>query len=273
MFRRTISKSISCKGYGTFNGEEIIVTLSPAEANNGIKIIRTDLNKDNIIKVDHNATYQTTNLNTSISNGNCEVLLVEHLISALWGLRITDINIYVNSNEIPLMDGSAITWLNLLENAVIRDFDIENQPKFIDKEIKCEMDDRYIIAKPCDRFKITFTIDFKTKNIGQQTFCFDEKQSFYAKEIAMARTFCTEDQVATHQKLKKRFTNENLVIYGENKINIIDNKLRYNNEAVRHKILDFIGDLYSAGELIIGEFICYKSGHEINRKFIDLLYS
>ena len=277
MFRRTIAKPMTYKGLCPFNGKISTVRLCPAECGSGICFIRDDL-LDNIgdkaiIHVNDKAKFDCSNLNTTIFNDYCQVLVVEHILSSLWALRIQDINIHVDCDEIPMMDGSAIYWVNALCNAGAKNFNQKIEYKYISKEIKYENGDKYIIAKPCNRLKISYTIDFPENSIGRNTFIYDEKINSYKKDIASARTFCTDAQVARHKAIKKYFNNYDMIIYNNENGRIADGKekLRFQNEPTRHKILDLIGDLMSTGELIGGEFICYKSGHAMNRQIVDII--
>ena len=278
MFRRTINKEISCVGCCPFNGKISHVKLCPAKCGSGITFIRSDLinklGEKSKIHVNKNADFDCSKLNTTISNGCCEVLMIEHLLSSLWSYKIKDIDIYVNCNEIPMLDGSANYWVKLLDSAGIYEFDEKLQYKKIDKEYTYKEGDKYIIARPCDKLKISYTISFAEKSIGQNTFIYDDEFCSYKKDISLARTFCTEAQVPNHLAVKKNFNHYDMVIYSENNVSIADGKdtVRYSNEPTRHKILDLIGDLISTGDFIQGEFICYKSGHAMNRKIIDLIY-
>ena len=270
--RKTIIEDISIRGIGVFCGEIINITISPANCGDGIRIIRTDIPDNNIFPVNRFAEFETNHLNTTISNGVNNVKLIEHIISALWHFKITDLNIYTDHDEIPMLDGSAKDWIKLLGSTNIKTFDENIAYKYIKNEIKVQEEDKYIIAKPCDHLKITYTIDFPEKTIGKNTFIFDELLNSYGKDLAPARTFCTEAQIKNHQKIKKAFSTNDIIIYGDNDFQIIGDKLRYTNEATRHKVLDLIGDLTSTGDFICGEFICYKSGHAMNRDIIELIY-
>ena len=279
MLRRTIAKQISLKGLCPFSGMVATVCLCPSKCGSGIRFIRDDLydkiGNKSVINVNKHAKFDCSNLNTTISNGHCEVLMVEHILSSLWAYRIQDIDIHVDCNEIPMLDGSAYYWTRALTSVGTKNFDVEIKYKHIEKEIKYEEGEKYIIAKPYDRLKISYTIDFPEKSIGKNTFIYDENLNSYKKDISNARTFCTEKQVENHKAIKKYFNNYDMIVYTDNDA-IIENEknnLRYKNEATRHKILDLIGDLMSTGDFFCGEFICYKSGHAMNRKIIDIIYS
>ena len=279
MFKRTIAKEVICVGKCPFNGFCSTVRLCPSEkCNSGIRFIRDDLKEQikekSIIISNKDSCFDCSRLNTTISNKYCKVVTVEHILSALWAFRITDIDIHVDCDEIPMMDGSANYWVKAIKSAGIKNFNEEIKYKHITEEIKYEEDDRYIIAKPCNRLKINYTIDFLEPSIGKNTFTYDESINSYEKDISFARTFCTESQVQRHKEIKKYFNNYDMLIFGENEVRISNDtaKLRYSNEVTRHKVLDLIGDLMSTGDFFNIEFICYKSGHAINRKIIDLIY-
>ena len=278
MLRRTINKTIYCKGKCPFNGKIATVCLQPAKCGSGITFIRDDLvdklGDKSKIHVDRKAIFDCSKLNTTISNGECKVLMVEHLLSSLWAFKIKDIDIHVNCDEIPMLDGSANYWVKLLDSAGIYEFDEKLQFKIIEKEYKYQENDKYVIARPCDRLIINYTIDFSEPSIGKNTFIYDDNFCSYKKDISLARTFCTEDQIPNHLAIKKNFNHYDMIIYSPNSATIADGKdnIRYKNEATRHKILDLIGDLISTGDFFQGEFICYKSGHSMNRKIIDLIY-
>lgn len=279
MLHRTITKKIQVVGRCPFNGKIANVSIYPSTSNTGIRFIRDDLIKeigDNCIIVSNkNADFECQHLNTTISNDYCKVLMVEHILSSLWAFKITDIDIHVDCDEIPMLDGSSNFWIKAFKSAGITEFGNDNvEPITIKNELKYEEGDKYILVKPCDRLKITYTIDFPDAKIGRNTFIYDENINSYEKDISLARTFCTKDQVKNHIAIKKYFNNYDMVVYDDENFSINNGKgkLRYTNEATRHKILDLIGDLMSTGKLFQCEFICYKSGHAMNRKIIDLIY-
>ena len=280
MQRKTIASEVTFKGFCPFHGGVANVRLCSAKCGSGIRFIRDDLinkfGEKSVIVVNREAHFDCSKLNTIISNGCCEIYMVEHILSALWAFRISDIDIHIDCNEIPMMDGSSSYWVSAIETAGEKVFDNTNVTYHtIDCELKYEEDDKYILLRPCDRLKITYTIDFHEQTIGKNTFVYDENINSYKKDISFARTFCTEQQVSQHMAIKKYFNNYDMIVYGNNDIFIADNvcKKRYSNEPTRHKILDLIGDLMSTGDFFCGEFICYKSGHSMNRKIIDLFYN
>jgi UDP-3-O-[3-hydroxymyristoyl] N-acetylglucosamine deacetylase len=279
MLRKTILNEVNCKGHCPFNGGVSNVKLCPAKCGNGIRFIRDDLidkiGEKSIIASNIHANFDCSKLNTTISNGYCEVFVVEHILSSLYAFRITDIDIHVNCNEIPMMDGSSNHWTRAIESACIKEFEEKLECKRINKEIRYEEDNKYIIVRPCNRLKINYTIDFDEPSIGKNTFIYDENINSYQRDISLARTFCIKSQVEQHKALKKDFNNYDMLIYDNNDV-FIENKiaeLKYNNEATRHKVLDLLGDLMSTGDFFCAEFTCYKSGHAMNRKIINLIYN
>ena len=269
MLRKTIEKEVYLRGIGVFSGNILDVILSPSICGKGIKIIRSDLKENNVIIISKNANFDEKKMSTTVSNGFCSVSLIEHLFSCLWNFGISDIDIYVNGDELPMFDGSAKFWLNAINFAGIHEFDEEITCKYLDKEYVVEYDDKFIIAKPCDNLKITYTMDFNESILGKSQYCFDSTKNSFNKDIALARTFCTINQVEEHKKIKKHFTNNEIIIFDNDKFSVSNNSLRYPSEPIRHKILDIIGDLMSSGEVICCEIVANKSGHMMNRELIN----
>ena len=271
--RKTIANAVSYTGIGQYTGKYLTVTLKPAKAGSGIFVCRTDIGICNpIIKVGRESTFDAAHLNTTMSNGEVKLLMIEHLMSAVWALKITDLEIDVDGEEVPMFDGSANYWIRLLRSAGRVDIGEDDCVYNIPHEIKVENGFGSITARPCDHLCINFELEFEEKTIGKQVFTFDETKQNYFTEIAPARTFCTEKQVAGHIAIKKHFSNVDMVIFGDENIKTIDNYLRFPNEPVRHKILDVIGDLMTTGKFINGEFDCYKSGHALNRMMVDKIF-
>ena len=271
MFHRTINSEISCRGIGVFSGKLINVRLCPADCGKGIYFIRDDVNRDNVINVNNRSEFITDKFNNTISNGINEVMVIEHLLSALWYFKITDIEIHIDANELPMLDGSSGFWVMAIMSVGVKDYDKKKPKKKVVNELKYEEDDLSIYVKPNDFLKITYEIDYDVKTIGNDKFTFDETKDDYLTEISLARTFCIDSHVEAHRKLKKNFNNSDMIIFSDNGFIVGDNKLRYKNEPIRHKILDLIGDIISTGEYICGEFICRKSGHSSNRKILNLM--
>ena len=271
MFYRTINNEISCCGMGVFCGKRINVRLCPAECGKGIYFVRDDIKDNNIINVNSKSKFITENLNNTISNGINDVIMIEHLLSSIWYFKITDLEIHIDANELPMFDGSANFWIRIIRSAGVKDYAEIKPKKKVIKELHYEENDLSIYVRPNNHLKITYEIDYDVKTIGKDKFTFDETKDDYVSEISLARTFCTYKQVEEHKKLKNYFNENDIIIFNDNGFCVKDNKLRYKNEPTRHKILDLIGDLMTTGEFICGEFICRKSGHSSNRKIINLM--
>ena len=274
MHKRTIQHSINISGIGQYTGKIINITLKSAQVNTGIVFKRVDVknakHNENVIKIgDQNNTYDTEHLNTKISNKVISITMVEHLLSSLYAMRITDLEIELDGEEVPMLDGGASYWIFLLRCAGVKEF--EEKIEFIEINREFSVDNGYatITAKPYDGLKITYEIDFDCKTIGKNTYTFDIDKQNYFTDISLARTFCTAEQVENHKKLKKHFSNTDIVIYNDNKVSTANGILYFKNEPTRHKILDILGDFMHCGKFIKGEFICKKSGHSLNRQLVE----
>ena len=261
--RKTIANTISCSGIGPWSGEICKTTLKPAECGVGIVFC----GDNGCIRVGKpGVEYNTDKLNTTMICDGFEIKMVEHLLSALIAFGITDIVVRVEGDEVPMLDGSAYYWTRAIKTAGIKEFAEVVKPVELKNEIKIEADDKYIIARPCDRLVINYKIVFDNSTIGTQEFTFDEAKNVYSKDISMARTFCTEEQVENHKKIKKHFNDKDMLIFGKT---LMPKDLRYPNEPVRHKILDLIGDISGQGHFINAEFECYKAGHAMHRAIVE----
>lgn len=274
--QRTINSNTSCSGIGVHSGKEAIINLLPAPCNNGITFKRIDLEEGkNVIKANYkNVT--TTNLGTTISNEfGATVSTVEHLMAAIWGCGIDNLIIEINGPEIPIMDGSSEPFVFLIECAGIN---FQEQPrKVIEviKTIKIEEDNgKMIEVSPSKEFAIDLHIDFNHKHINQQSFDYVSTFASFKNDLCRARTFGFKHEIDHLHKigLAKGGSLDNAILVDENGI-VNKEGLRYENEFVRHKTLDFIGDIYLAGHFIIGHFKASKPGHGINNKMLHKLLS
>ena len=272
--QQTIHSEFSIEGIGLHSGKKVNIIIQPAKANNGIKFIRTDLRNNNVIKaIWSNVT--STNFCTTISNDNgISVSTVEHLMSALSGMHIDNANILINNAEVPIMDGSSLPFVKLLEINGILTQDIDRQVIVVKKEIIVSKNDSYVKITPSKQFSIDFEIDFASHLINKQACQLQLVNGNYKSDISSARTFGFEkDVVSLRAKgLALGGSLDNAVVVGKN--NILNKEgLRYVDEFVRHKILDSIGDLYLAGNPIQGYFYGSKSGHFLNNQLLHKLFS
>ena len=272
--QQTIAKPLSISGIGLHTGVDVSMKLFPAEANYGIKFIRKDLDDNNVIEaIWSNVT--STKLSTTISNKHgVSVSTIEHLMSALSGLHIDNIKIEINGPEVPIMDGSSINFVNLIDSTSIKKLYKKRKILKVKQNIKVEKDDSSVELKPNNQFSINFEIDFPSKLVSQQSCQLQLVNGNYKTDIASARTFGFEKDVDLLRSngLALGGSLENAVVVGETKI-LNSDGLRFEDEFVRHKILDSIGDLYLAGSPIQGYFFLYNSGHHLNNLLLRSLFS
>jgi len=264
--QRTLKNVIRATGVGLHTGQKIRLTLSPAPVDHGIVFRRVDLDPAVEI-VAHAHQVGDTTLSTSLGTGDVRVSTVEHLLSAMAGIGIDNAIIDVDGPEVPLMDGSAGPFVFLLQSAGIRD---QNAPKkFIRilREIEVRDGDKVASFSPFNGFKVAFSIDFDhpvflDKPLQAEI---DFSTTSYVKEVSRARTFgfVHEFEYMRSRGLARGASVDNAIAVDEFSILNRDG-LRYEDEFVKHKILDAIGDLYLLGNSLIGEFRAHKSGHALN---------
>ena len=272
--QQTISNPVSVKGIGLHSGIDVSIKLYPAEADYGIKFIRKDLSNNNIIDaLWSNVT--NTKLSTTISNqSGASVSTIEHLMSALSGLHIDNIKIEIDGPEVPIMDGSSIKFVDLIDQTSTQSLNKRRKILKVKKNIKVENSDSSVELKPNNQFSIDFEIDFPSKLISKQSCQLQLVNGNYKTDIASARTFGFEKDVDILRSngLALGGSLENAVVVGESQI-LNSDGLRFKDEFVRHKILDSIGDLYLAGAPIQGYFLGIKSGHHLNNLLLRSLFS
>ncbi len=274
-FQKTINNKVSCNGIGLHSGKEVKMTLLPGSVNSGIIFKRTDIkDKNNIIK----ATYQNvtkTNLGTVISNEDgVQVSTIEHFMAAAWCLEIDNLIVEIDNIELPIVDGSSEPFIFLIECAGSKILDKPRQSIEILKEITFKNDDKFVNVKPAKDFSVNLRIDFNHSQIKETKYHFNESKSSFKSDISRARTFCFKNEIDHMHKigLAKGGSLDNAIVIDDNKI-LNESPLRYKDEFVKHKILDFIGDIYLAGNRICGKFDAFKSGHSINNQFLRELFS
>jgi UDP-3-O-[3-hydroxymyristoyl] N-acetylglucosamine deacetylase len=273
--QKTIDSKISLSGVGVHSGKISNITLLPAEADAQINFIRTDLKKgENIIKANYkNVT--AASLGTTISNEfGASVSTIEHLMAAIWGSGIDNLTIEIDNQEMPIMDGSSEPFIFLIECAGIKIQ--EKQRRFIEilSEVKVEDGDKFIEVKPSTDFSIDLGVDFNNQFITAKNYQFSSNISSFKNDLCKARTFGFENEINHLRSIgfAKGGSLKNAILVGENGI-INEEGLRYNDEFVRHKTIDFIGDIYLAGYFISGAFRGFKTGHAINNKILHKIFS
>ena len=272
--QQTIKDSFTLQGIGLHSGKDVELKLEPAEIDNGIKFIRVDSKKNNIIKAIWSNVSETV-LSTTISNlHGLKISTIEHLMSALSGLHIDNLNIYINAAEVPIMDGSSKPFVDMIEKIGIKQQNKKRKFLNVKKIIEVSMNNSSVKIIPNNQFSIDFEIDFPSQLVSKQSCQLQLINGNYKTDIAAARTFGFEKDVEQLRSngLALGGSLDNAVVVGKNEI-LNKDGLRYTDEFVRHKILDSIGDLYLAGSPIIGYFYGNKSGHYLNNQLLRKLFS
>ena len=268
MNQRTVESISSCYGIGIHTGRFINMTIRPAKENTGIVFVRTDVKDTNNII---NASYLNVteaSLGTVVSNSsNVKVSTIEHLMAALYGTGVDNAIIEIDGPEVPVMDGSSMPFIFMIDYAGVRNLGVKRKSIKIKKEILIESNNSYIHVEPSEAFEIDMKIDFQNKAIGAQNINFNETSSDFKSEISMARTFgfISEIDGLKSMGLALGASLDNAIGIDDDGNILNEESLRYENEFVRHKILDAVGDFYTSGfSSIVGKFSCSKSGHYTN---------
>ncbi len=269
--QRTVKKEIACTSIGLHTGRKINMTIKPAGVDAGIVFVRKDLAKHNFIKADmYNVS--DTHLATTIGNNGTRVSTVEHLLSAFSGMGLDNAIVEVDAPEIPIMDGSALPFVNMLKNVGTRVQGKGKKLLVIIQPVSVSDGDGEAMFLPSTEFEITYKIDFQHPLISEQSYHVAFSDVVYEKEICAARTFGFLKDVEYMQAkgLALGGSLKNAVVLTEKKI-VNKEGLRFPDEFVKHKILDAIGDLSLLGMPIIGHFMAYKSGHKLNNLLLKEL--
>jgi len=271
--QRTLKNMIRATGVGLHTGTKVYMTLRPAAANTGIVFRRTDVTPPVDIKGEPYAVGDTR-LSSSLEKGGVKIATVEHLMSALAGLGVDNCAVDLTGPEVPIMDGSAGPFVFLLQSAGIEE---QNAPKkFIRilKPVEVKEGDKWVRFEPFNGYKLTMSIDFAHPvfDKSRQSVTVDFSTTSYIKEVSRARTFGFMQDVETMraQGLALGGSLDNAVVMDEYRVLNTDG-LRYEDEFVKHKMLDAIGDLYLLGHPVIGAFSGHKTGHALNNRLLRRL--
>jgi len=266
MRQRTLRSAITATGVSLHSGEKVYMTLEPAAIDTGIVFRRVDL--DPVLEIPARAeNVSDTDRSTSLVVGGERISTVEHLLAALAGMGIDNLYVDVSAPEVPIMDGSAAPFVLLIQSAGIEEQDALKKFIRVKRQITIEDGDKTASLLPFDGFKVSFTIDYDHPVFRERTAHAELEFSTttFVREVSRARTFGFTHEV---EQLRSRglalgASLDNAIVVDESRILNRDG-LRYDDEFVRHKILDAIGDLYLLGYGLIGEFQAYKSGHSLN---------
>jgi UDP-3-O-[3-hydroxymyristoyl] N-acetylglucosamine deacetylase len=268
--QKTIRQPVSLSGIGLHSGKRVTLTLHPAKANTGIRFQRTDLPESVEIPANVRNVYSTT-LATTLSSGPAKVSTVEHLMSALWALGIDNVLCAVEGEELPILDGSAAPFAQLIRRAGVKAQRSPRRFLVALKQIELRSGDKWATLKPSREFKIRYTIDFPHPVIGRQNFEFNSNTDFF-KEIAPCRTFGFLKDVERMQAMGLALGGslQNAVVLDDVKA-LNPEGLRFADEFVRHKVLDAIGDFSLIGYPILAEIELHRAGHELQTKLVQEL--
>ena len=271
MKQTTIKTAVEGVGIGLHKGEPIKIILEPLGSNSGIVFYRKDLG------VSYKAEPKNvvnTQMATVIGGQEGYVSTIEHLLSAISGYGIDNIRIVLDANEVPVMDGSAISYCMMLDEAGIQELDEDKKVIVIKRKVEVSKNGKFAMVEPSKNPKFNFTIKFNHPIIGEQSYSFEFSKKNYVENIARARTFgfLKDVQMLRAQNLALGCSLDNAVVIDDNKI-LNPEGLRFENEFVRHKILDAIGDLSLMGAPLMGDYTSFAGSHELNHELTKAILS
>jgi len=268
--QHTIAKQISIKGTGLHTGNKVNLTFKPAPADNGINFIRVDLANSPVVKACvENVSSQDGSLRFShLEKNGVQIYTVEHLLAGLFGLGIDNLDIEIDNSEVCGLDGSSKGFIEAIAAAGICEQEKERKYISVKEPVMVQDAGASIAIFPSDKLKISYTLDYNNHFIKSDFLEIVVGSDLFKNDIAPARTFCLEEEVEELRKkgLGKGANYDNALVVG--KKGVINNELRFEDEFVRHKVLDLLGDLYILGQPLKGHIIALKSGHSLNLKMV-----
>ena len=277
--QKTISRIVEYSGIGLFTGKGVKLRFNPAPANTGIKFIRTDIASQP--KVPANVeTLSGSNRMVSLGKNGIGVKSVEHVMAALAGLGIDNIEIEINGNEVPAGDGSSLLFTQLLKGTGIKTLEEPKNIFCLQEELKVSNGDASILALPYDKgLSLSYILDFNGSFLNRQCFEIEMTENNFSTEIAPARTFGLSTIIEEYRKRGwgKGVTDENSLILNEDgtitkPLSMTPANLRFPDECIRHKILDIIGDLYLTNLTLHARIVATKSGHYLNTCMAEKIF-
>jgi UDP-3-O-[3-hydroxymyristoyl] N-acetylglucosamine deacetylase len=271
--QRTLKNSIRAQGVGLHSGQKVLMTLRPAAPDTGIVFHRSDMDPPGEVRAKAE-NVGDTQLGTSLINGETRVSTVEHLLSAFAGLGIDNAHVDLSAAEVPIMDGSAGPFVFLLQSAGFEDQRTPKKFVRIKSRVRVEDGDKWAEFRPFDGFKVNFEIEFNHPLFKRRAnkASMDFSTTSFLKEVSRARTFgfMRDLEMMRARNLALGGNLDNAIVLDDFRV-LNEDGLRYEDEFVKHKILDAIGDLYLLGHSLIGEFSGYKSGHKLNNNLLRKL--
>ncbi len=270
--QRTIKSSFNIEGIGVHSGQDFSVVVMPAPIDTGIRFRRTDVKYCDYTRITpYNVS--STQLATTIDCDGLPISTIEHLMAGLFGMGIDNAFVDVSGPEVPILDGSALPIVDLIDEV---GYNLQDKPRKILKltrDVSVELDGKLVEAKPSDDFVISFELDYSHPAIGQQIYSYTHNYDTFKNEIALARTFGFKREVEALRSmgLARGGSLDNAIVIGDDEGIMNPGGLRIDNEFVRHKILDMYGDLSLVGYKIAGDLRAVKSGHQVNNAFAKAL--
>lgn len=271
--QRTVKDEITCTGIGLHSGQKVNLTIRPAPPDTGIRFTRKDLPDQPSVKAGVENVVGTR-LSTTVGMNGCKVGTVEHLMAAFFGMGVDNAQVVLDGPEVPIMDGSAAPFIFLLRRVGVKEQRELKRFIVIGKPFQVKEGDRSVSLYPSNELKISYTIDFRHPLLRNQSYELSFSGKDFVEEISRARTFGFLSDVKTLREngLALGGSLDNAVVVDDFRI-LNKDGLRYNDEFVRHKILDFIGDLAILGHPVIGHFVVKRSGHCLNQSMLKRLMS
>jgi UDP-3-O-[3-hydroxymyristoyl] N-acetylglucosamine deacetylase len=265
--RKTINTNVSISGIGLHSGIYTTVELRRAPAGSGITFVRADLDGLRIPALQASTT--ALDYATTVGKDDVQVGTVEHLLAAIMACEITDVDIHIDGPEVPIIDGSAVPFMHLIDAAGVRSLNSEIPVLRLREPIEIVEGDKSIRMVPANRLIIKYRIDFNHPVIGREAFHFDFGHDSFLRKIAPARTFGFMRDVEKMRAagLARGGSVENAVVLDDR--GVVNGPLRFKDEFVRHKILDLVGDLALIGRPIVGEITANRAGHALHSRFVE----
>jgi UDP-3-O-[3-hydroxymyristoyl] N-acetylglucosamine deacetylase/3-hydroxyacyl-[acyl-carrier-protein] dehydratase len=273
--QRTIAREVSLQGVGLHTASHATISFKPAPVDSGISFVRVDVPGCPVIKASTDFLVAPERRPRRTSVGvrvpgidDVEVHTIEHLMAALVGIGIDNLTIAIDNQEVPGLDGSSAGFVSAIEKAGIVEQEKDRQYFVVKEPVFLEEDNSSITVVPSSEFKISYTLDYNHPVLKAQYLSLSINEASFKSEIAPARTFCLEEEASElqHQGVGMGANYDNTLVVG--KTGVIKNKLRYEDEFIRHKIADLIGDLSMLGQSIKGHVIALRSGHSLNLKTV-----
>lgn len=264
--RKTINTTVSITGIGLHSGLYTTVQLRPVPAGSGVTFVRADLDGLRIPALQASTT--ALDYATTVGKDDVQVGTVEHLLAAIMACGITDVDIEIDGPEVPIIDGSALPFMHLIDAAGVRELNAEIPVLRLREPVELVEGDKSIRLVPAKNLSIKYKIDFNHPVIGRESFHFDFGHDSFLRKIAPARTFGFMRDVEKLRAagLARGGSVENAVVLDDR--GVVNGPLRFKDEFVRHKILDLVGDLALIGRPIVGEITAYRAGHALHSRFV-----